>query len=93
MLTAVAAALAWLTECPPGPALLRVGDDIAAEVIAGLVDPTACVCFPGESLAWPDQHGVAPLAALVRRKLSKTALKRLPALLSIGVINETKQTP
>ena len=66
-LTAAVAALTWLATRPPTDALLRVGSDAAAMLLAGTVDPASCVHYPGEDPRWPATHGVGQLAALGRR--------------------------
>ena len=66
-LTAVAASLTWLATCSPDPTLLRVGSDVAAMVLAGIVDPSSCVYYPGDDWRWPAARGAERLAALVRR--------------------------
>ena len=66
-LTAAVAALTWLATRPPTDALLRVGSDAAAMLLAGTVDPASCVHYPGENPQWPATHGVGQLAALGRR--------------------------
>ena len=63
----MAASLTWLATCSPDPALLRVGSDVAAMVLAGIVDPSSCVYYPGDDWRWPAAHGAVRLAALVRR--------------------------
>ena len=74
VLTAVAAALTWLAARPPAPTLIRIGDDTAAMVVAGIVDPS-CVRRPGEGPLSP-AHGVARLAVLVRRLWSSECERR-----------------
>ena len=66
-LTSVAAALTWLASTPPAPALVRAHLDLAAMVLAGVVDPTTCVYASDDTVAWPASRGVARLAAHVAR--------------------------
>ena len=67
-LTSVAAALTWLASTPPAPALVRAHLDLAAMVLAGVVDPTTCVYASDDTVAWPASRGVARVGVAPRTR-------------------------
>ena len=91
-LTSVAAALAWLASEPPAPAVVRVHFDLAAMVLAGVVDPSTCIYAAGDTDAWPASRGVARLAAHVLRAW-RAERERRGGLLCLVATDECEGRP
>ena len=66
-LTGVIAALKWCSIRPAGPTLVRLNSDVAAMVLAGIVDGSACVYAESDDTAWPASLGESRLATAAAR--------------------------